>query len=268
MKKIGLLLLVCICLIAPLKAQKYRKVFFKIQTMENSEVKINIIDGVASPTGLKFKMIIYNKTKDYLLYNPNESLFIVDGKSINPVEKYLIIRPNENANVVLDLKGSGFIIPADYDFVLDGLAKVKLTDGILPGPTQSITTSEFIVGNFSLRTGKALKKTTPRTDAQYVATYTGDKIGIYEPNKVFMKLKDNQEYLNHHADQRPILFPKGFTEDFFITWKYIPLGSGDMLIDEMTVIWKEAFREVVPEKMKSYTIKMLFDKELSDLKGL
>jgi len=267
MKKIGILLFIYFCIIAPLQAQKYKKVFFKSQTIENSEVKIVFIDAVATMTGTKFKMIIYNKTKDYLIYNPNESTFVIDGKKINPVEKYLIIRPVDNASIVLDLKGPGYIIPQDYEFVLDGLKRAKLTDGILDGPTQSITKGEFTVGNFSLRTGKALKRTTPRTDAQYVATYKGDKIGIYEPNKVFMKLKDNQEYLNHHADQRPIVFTQGFTEDFFITWKYIPSGSGDMLTDEMTVIWKEAFREVVPEKMKSYTVNMPFDKDLSDLKG-
>jgi len=268
MRKKSILVLMCLWVVVSMKAQVYKKVFFKTQTIENSEIKISIVDAVATLTGTKFKMIIYNKTKDYLIYNPNESAFVIDGKKINPVEKYLIVRPVDNVSIVLDLKGKGYVVPADYDFIIEGLGRVKIMDGILNTTNSTIPSkSEFTSGGFTVKTGKVLKRTPERVDAQYVATYTGDKIGIFEPNKVFMKLKDEKEYINYHADRTPLIFPKGYSDDFFIAWKLIPTSSGDISKDDMTIIWKEAFREVVPEKMKSYTIKMPFDKETSDLKG-
>jgi hypothetical protein len=52
-----------------------------------------------------------------------------------------------------------------------------------------------------------------------------------------------------------------------VAWKDIPTTSGDMQKDEMTILWRDAFKEVTPDKMKSQNLTVIFDKETSDLKG-
>lgn len=74
----------------------------------------------------------------------------------------------------------------------------------------------------------------------FKATYNGDKIGIFEPNKIAMKMPDGKEYANYHSDRKPIVFEKGKADDFTVAWKDIPTTSGDMQKDEMTVLWKRA----------------------------
>jgi hypothetical protein len=58
-----------------LVAQEYKKVFFKTQTVETNDVKVTIDAAVATARETKFKIKIINKTNDYLIYKPSESVF-------------------------------------------------------------------------------------------------------------------------------------------------------------------------------------------------
>ena len=52
------------------KVIKYQKTFYKNQTIENADLKITIDDAVATPTGMKFKINIIDKSNDYILFKP------------------------------------------------------------------------------------------------------------------------------------------------------------------------------------------------------
>jgi hypothetical protein len=268
MKKIALALIIAAGTMSSLVAQEYKKVFFKTQTVETNDVKVTIDGAVATARETKFKIKIINKTNDYLIYKPSESVFKIGGKSYNPVEKWVIIRPNDDGSSVLNIPGTEFLVAADYDFVLEGLYRVNTNTGSVIAPDFKLPASqnEFKAASFSVTLGK-VKKTTARTDAQFIASYNGDKIGIFEPNKVAMKMPDGKEYANYHSDKKPIVFEKGKSDDFMVAWKDIPTASGDMQKDEMTILWRNAFKEVTPEKMKSQNLTVIFDKETSDLKG-
>ncbi|MGZ6520018.1 MAG: hypothetical protein ACXVED_20745, partial [Bacteroidia bacterium] len=73
MKKIFFTLIILAGLTTNLFAQKkekeikYKKVFYKSQTIENADVKITIDDAVATPFGIKFKLSIINKSIDYII---------------------------------------------------------------------------------------------------------------------------------------------------------------------------------------------------------
>ncbi|MCK6650553.1 MAG: hypothetical protein L6Q66_12920, partial [Bacteroidia bacterium] len=204
MKKIIFALFVAVAATTSTSAQEYKKVFFKTQTVETNDVKVTIDGAVATARETKFKIKLINKTNDYLIYKPAESTFKIGGKSYNPSEKWVIIRPNDDGSSVLNIPGTEFLVAADYDFVLDGLYRVNTNTGGISTPDFKLPASvnDFKTGNFTVNVVK-VKKTTARTDATFKATYNGDKIGIFEPNKIAMKMPDGKEYANYHSDRKP-----------------------------------------------------------------
>ena len=274
MKNIILSLITIFCITSSLFAQKkekpikYQKTFYKSQTIENADVKITIDDAVATPYGIKFKLSIINKSTDYIIFKPSQCVFKIKGQETKPEEKWLLIKPNDHDYRTIDLKGGQYMQPEDFTFVLDGLFKVSLdgkgnqvADFKLPSAE-----NEFKSGGFDVKLDK-LKKETARTDAKFVVNYSGDNIGIFLPNKVAMKMPDGKEYANYRSDNDPVIFDKGRIDDFTLAWKDIPISSGDMQKTEMTILWRDAFKEIVPVKIPTLALTILFDKELSYAKG-
>lgn len=250
-------------------AQKtYKKIFYKSQTIENNDLKITIEDAVATPAGVKFRLRLINKTNDYIIYKPNESTFKINGKEAKPNEDWMIIRPNESDSKVIDLKGPGYLVAENFSFVLDGVYKANINEGAVNAPEFKLPPSqnEFKAGGFDI-THVSNKKTTARTDAKFNITYNGDKIGIFEPKKVAMKMPDGKEYANYHSDKDAIVFEKGKMKSTSVAWKDVPTSSGDMQKDDMVILWRDAFKEVTPKKAPTQTLVIIFDQETTDLKN-
>ncbi len=249
-------------------AQKYKKIFYKEQTIENADVKVTIGDAVATASGIKFKIRIANKTTDYIFYNPSESIFKIGGKESKPEEKALVIRPKESDSKVVDLKGSQYMVASNYEFILDGLYKVSFIakDGIsAPDFKLPPAQNDFRASGFNVSFEKSNKETA-KTDAKFKVNYTGDKIGVFESSKVGMKMPDGKEFANY-IEKKPIFFQKGDVDDFIVAWKDIPKASGDMQKVDMLIIWRDAFKEATPEKIASQSLTILFDEETSNTKG-
>jgi hypothetical protein len=268
MKKFSILLFNLLLLLNFSNAQNYKRVFYKPQTIENNDIKIIIEDAVSSASGIKFKVSIFNKTNDYIIYKPSESVFKIGGKDYNPNEKMLVIRPNDEDYKVVDLKGSGYMIAQNFNFLIEGLYKfstevkgINTSDFKLPAGQNNIK-----AGGFDLTLQKS-KKTTAKTDATFIAKYVGEKIGVFEPNKVTMKMSDGKEYANYLSNRKPIVFAKGMEEDFTVAWKDIPSSSGDMQKQDMMIIWHDAFKEITPDKLVPLTLTVMFDEEQTKLKN-
>lgn len=272
MKKITLSIIVLICIATNLFSQKkekvikYKKTFYKNQTIENMDVKITIDDAVATPIGMKFKISIVNKSADYIIFKPSECEFKVKDSKVKPIEKWLVIRPGDKDWRIVDIKGA-YVIPENFEFLMAGFYKVSLdskgnTTADFKLPAQS---NEFKTGGFNV-TLDGFKKETAKTDAKFKVSYNGDKIGIIETNKIAAKMPDGKEFANYLTD-KPIIFDKGNVDDFKVAWKEVPLASGDMQLVEMIIIWREAFKEVTPLKIPTINLTILFDKELSMEKG-
>ncbi|HET6225864.1 MAG TPA: hypothetical protein VFF27_06265 [Bacteroidia bacterium] len=266
MKKFIALLALVYC--TAIQAQNYKRVFYKTQTVDAKDLIITVDDAVANDNGVKFRLRIKNQTNDYIIYKPSESVFKIDGKSINPNEKWLIIGPKDSDSKVIDLKGQGYKKTANFDFVLEGIYRVDANAKGVTAPDFKLPASQndFTAGPFSVTLEKA-KKETARTDAKFNVKYTGDKVAIFQPNKVAMKMPDGKEYANYHSDGKPKLLLKAEPEGFSLAWKDIPKTSGDMQFAEMIILWRDAFIEVTPVKMAATTITIEFDKETSETKG-
>lgn len=268
-----ILSLIIVCITTTLSAQKkekvinYKKTFYKDQTIENADVKITIDDAVASVTGMKFRITIINKSNEYIIFKPSECEFKIKENKIKPIEKWLIIPPNDKDWRIVNITGPQYIIPENFDFLMDGFYKVTtdskgniVSDFKLPPAS-----NEFKTGGFSV-TMSALKKETAKTDVKFKVAYNGDKIGIVETNKIAVKMPDGKEYANYLRD-KPTIFDKGSTDDFKMAWKDIPIDSGDMQKVEMIILWRDAFKEVTPFKIPALNLTILFDKKMSMAKG-
>ncbi|MCX6296127.1 MAG: hypothetical protein NTX97_08670 [Bacteroidetes bacterium] len=271
MKKLVLSFVMIISFVTFSSAQKeikYKKTFYKNQTIENAYVKITIDDAVATQIGMKFKISIVNKTNDYIIFKPSECEFQIKDNKVKPIEKWLVIRPNDKDWKIIDIKGPKYILPENFEFLLEGFYKVSIDakGNTTPDFKLPPNSNEFNTGGFSVSID-GFKKETARTDAKFKVSYNGDKIGVFEPNKVAAKMPDGKEYANFHSDNKPLLFDKGTEDDFKVAWKDIPIESGDMQKVEMTILWRDAFKEVTPVKMPSLNLTILFDQEMSLAKG-
>lgn len=264
MKKIIFSIAAITCFVT-IQAQNYKKVFYKDQTVENKDIRTTVNDAVANDAEVKFKLKVKNLTSDYILYKPSESSFKFDGKQVKPDEKPLIIRPNDDDYRVVNVKGN-YKKAADYEFLMDGVYKVSASSKGVEAPDFKLPASqnEIKAGPFVITLLKS-KKETGRTDAKFKVKYTGDKIAIFEPNKVAMKMPDGKEYANYHSDRKPQLLSNEEYE-FEVSWKDIPKASGDMQFVEMIILWRDAFKEITPEKLPSQVLTIAFDKETTEAK--
>lgn len=268
MKKNIFLFLSFIYCIGFTNAQSYKKIFYKDQTIENNSMKISIIDAVSSPGGIKFKVKIFNKTNDYIVYKPSESIFKISQKDYNPDEDWLIIRPNDDDSQVINLKGPNYMVAENFNFVMEGLYKFSTDVRSINTPDFKLPPSQNDIkaGGFNISLTKN-KKTTARTDATFLVKYVGDKIGYFEPNKVAMKMTDGKEYANFFSNKKPMVFAKGKEKNIVVAWKGIPTSSGDMQKEDMTILWHDAFKEITPDKMMSQTLTVMFDEDMTKEKN-
>lgn len=265
MKKTVLTLVVFISCTA-LQAQKYKKIFYKDQTIEGKEIKVMVEDAVATNSEIKFKLKIKNLTSDYILYKASESSFVIGGKTANPEEKPLVIRPNDTDYRVVNLTGD-HKKAENFEFKMDGIYKISATANGTDAPDFQLPRSQnsFTTGPFTVTCLKD-KRETARTDVKFAVKYTGDKVAIFEPNKVALKMPDGKEYANYHSDRKPQVLTKEEFE-FTVSWKDIPKTSGDMQFANMLIVWRDAFKEITPEKLPVQIINIEFDKDVTEIKN-
>ena len=244
---------------------KYEKLYYKDSKVETNDLVITVDDAVSTAAETKFKLKITNKTADYIIYKPEESKFIINGKEFKPTEKWLIILPNESDFRVVNLKGADYNAVKNYSFVLDGLYKVPSTKGVVTVPDFKLPPSQndFKADNFSCTLVKLVKES-DKTEVKFKCAYNGNKIGFVFPSKASVKMPDGKEYANGKSKSRPILLLRGESDDFILKWDRMEGGKAmDMQIVEMIIKWNETFLEADTEKMKSETIELGFDEVMS-----
>ena len=257
------------------KEIKYAKLFYRDMSIENGDVTYTVDNAVSTDGETKFKLTINNKTNDFILYKPEESKFIIDGKEIKPTEKWKIIEPNSSNWVTVNIKGTGYNAIKSYSFVLDGLYKISTSAKSIATPDFKLplAKNDFTTGSFNLKVNK-LYKESDATNLKMDVSYNGDKIGIIFPEKAGVVMPDGKEYAAVKPTGLlkkggPILFiKKGTSDSFSVNWERMDGGKTmDMQKADMTVKWNDAFVEVAPVKMKVETLNLEFDEVASNAKG-
>lgn len=256
------------------KEVKYAKLYYKDMKVENNDVTITVDNAVSTDGETKFKLKITNKTNDFIIYKPEESKFIINGKESKPSEKSKVIKPNDSDWMIINLKGPNYNGVKSYSFLLDGLYKVSATEkGIVtPDFRLPVTKNEFKTGNYTVKVKKVYKES-DATKLSLDVTYSGDKIGVINSEKVGVLMPDGNEYAALKptgllAKSGPVLLKKGDTESVSLNWDRMEGGKTmDMQKVEMMVKFNDMFTEASPVKIKPETLQMEFDEVTSNEKG-
>jgi hypothetical protein len=252
------------------KEVKYEKMYYKNTTIETPEATIMVDDAVSTNGETKFKIKIMNKTGDYLIYKPEESKFIIDGKEQKPKQvKWEIIGPNDHGSIVVSLPATGMNKVKSYSFSMDGIYKVAIHDNGIAAPDFKLPPSqnEFKAGSFDVSLAK-LDKETDKTTVKFKCTYNGDKIGLVFPSRISVMMPDGKEYASVKHKGKPVFLKKGEEESFTAAWDRMAGGKEmDMQKVDMMMKWNATFTEVTPVKLKSETIMLEFDEATSNEKG-
>ncbi len=257
------------------KEVKYDKMYYKNLTKETDDITITVDNAVSTDGETKFKLKIENKTGNFLIYKPEESKFIVNGKEMKAKEKVLIIKPNSSDFRIINLKGDKFNSMKTYSFVMDGLYSVSPDSKGITAPDFKLppSTNDFSAGSFKCSMTK-LYKESDATDVKFKCAYNGSKIGFIDPSKAAVKMPDGNEYATVKQTsmlggaQGPIMLMKGEDDSFNLKWDRMEGGKKmDMQKVEMTILWREAFSESAPVKMNVETLVMEFDEIVSNEKG-
>jgi hypothetical protein len=246
------------------KEKKYAKIIYKDVKTENSDLVISVDNIVSTDAETKFKLKITNKTADYIIYKPEESKFVINGKEMTPSEKWLIISPNESDFRVINLKEKNMNTVKSYSFVVDGLYRASANAEGIPAPDFRLppTKNDFQAGSFNVSLDK-MSKESAQTDVKFKVSYNGDKIGFIFPSKAGVLMPDGNEYANGKRNASAIILTKGKDDSFTLHWDRMQGRALDMQKVEMIIKWNATFAEITPEKMKSETVEMQIDDILS-----
>jgi len=73
--------------------------YYKPVSIDLKATKIELLDVVSKIEYSKFKLKITNTSTDFILYKPQESTFIIEGKEYIPEDKKaVLIQPLDNAS--------------------------------------------------------------------------------------------------------------------------------------------------------------------------
>ena len=230
---------------------------YKEASLETDDYKIYIVDAVARGEFSKFKIRIFNKTNDFLIFKPQEMTFIGNGQTISGTDKPIIVAPNDETSKVVDFKGSGMQLET-YKLEIKGVYKVSANAPAVSAPNFDLPPSknDFKAGNFNC---KILDKsmTTDRTTAKFGCTYEGDGIGIIDPYKCSAIMPNGQENANVKK-YNGSLMEKGKYEDFFVIFNELA-GAGDMQKKSIQVKWNDTFRESKLTPLPAINVDMVKD---------
>jgi hypothetical protein len=243
--------------------KKYKEIHYTDVSREFDDIIVSTNNALSNKDMTKFKLKIVNKTKDLIIYKPEESYIKLNKKEVKPKEKWLIIDPIDSDYRVVNVLGSDFLKP--YSYFLEGVYKVSTNGKVIETPDFNLPPSqnEFTTGGFTcLMT--SLVKETDKTEAKFDCRYTGDKIGIIQPNRAAVKMPDGSEIANEKTKPSPIMVMKGKSESITLKWNRMQGGKAtDMQKIKMIILWRNTFTEADAVKVKAETLEFQIDEALS-----
>jgi hypothetical protein len=242
------------------------------QTLETKQLNIELVDVQGMIEFSKFKLKLKNKTTDYILYKPQESLFRFEFGDLKPADKKtILIQPLDKDSKVIDVKGAGRNLHVDtYKYELNGLYRIPVNVPSTPVPNLNIpiSTNEQKAGNFKIEVLKS-DQTTQETAVKFKVTYLGEGMGLVEPKLLGVKVisvrgkkhEDDRTYANDVKSSGFLLSP-GDSENF-IAYFHIEGRIADMQFANMEIVWGDTFKDCKIEKIEGATIELKVDPGLT-----
>ena len=208
----------------------------------------------------EFKLKITNTSTDFILYKPQESTFIIEGKEYIPEDKKaVLIQPLDNASKTIDAKGNGSNLHVNaFSFNLNGLYNVIPTNVPVNAPNFILppSTNQFTAGDFTVEMVNISKKT-QETTVKFKVTYTGEGMGIVDPKNLSVKIESGQIFANDKRDKTIVLAKR--ESDTFIALFHIEGKIADMQFANMEIIWNNTFKNAELRKLDGIVLNLMLD---------
>lgn len=223
------------------KPKDDEKYVYADATIETDDYKIYVIDAVAVGPQAKFKIKVFNKTNDYLLVKPSEFTYVAGDKKITSRDKTFAVPPNDEEIEVIDFRGSEMQAES-FTIEAAGIYKASAGGKVSEAPNFDIPVSknEFTAGNFSCSLKKA-DATTAKTFGRFECVYTGDGVGLINPNKAVLVMPNGSDNPNAKK-HKSIILEKAKNDDFTVVFNEVK-DAGDMQKAKVAIKWMETFRE-------------------------
>lgn len=224
---------------------KFDKIVYNDLTLESDEYTVEITNVVSTVTDAKFKLIITNKTADFLLFDASKCSFKIGDNVMTPKDKFVIVDPYDSKSKTMGVVGTNLNKYKTYTFNLAGVQRVVPLSVIENVPAFKLPASknDFTAGKFNVQL-KNSKKESGASFAKFDVQYRGDKIGFIYPSKVDVKMPDGNNYANADSKGKTFLMFPGDSEKFSANWDKMPGGrENDMQLVDMFINFTGVFAE-------------------------
>lgn len=271
MKKTVILLtvsLVSIFMIAQKKERNaiggFEKAFYfeKNKSFENCDVIIkNIVDYDG---GVKFALKITNTTSDFLIFNPEQSKIIVDGKKIQAEGKTKLIAASKTKSQTIHADRGSAKRQEAFSFLFAGLSILKEDKKAIEVEDFEIPMErkDFSFDDVSCKVSIPVRKSQKMT-VKVSMKNTGDKYIIVHPYRVGVEMPDEKTYSSKNTKEAIVLAPHS-EKTMTLKWDRMPKGNlNDMQKVDMGIDFTDVFFYAVEESLASENIEIKWDKNLT-----
>lgn len=233
--------------------KKPSKMWYKPSKTETKEVKLESQNAISEKEITKFKWIITNKTKDFLVVHPKECFLKSASAEIAPNDKKTImVRPLDNESKVIDATSTKekSLYEFNIGFSAGGIYKSKdatpldVPDFRIPVQQNVIEEGDFRIEHISSYT---------QSDVQWRVklkiTYVGTGLGIVEPRKISARTQTGTIIANNN-DEKIFALQQGESENVVTVFKSI---------DPIFMLWNDTFKEAQLEKLDNILMDFEYD---------
>lgn len=255
----------------PSNHPKHENHYKDIPPIETSEYKIEVLESHSQSQFAMVKIKITNKTKEYLIYEPSETVFAFQHGEFKPYKKRIIIAPWQYTLKTIKVSGDSRFHVDSYALILNGLYQLPSKGKVYDVPNFELpnTTNYFDIENaYNCKVSGKIIKETQVTEVPFRCTYVGKNVGLIDPSKLVIRLDDGREFatvntgsflksISTSVGDANVVFP-GDEEKVLAVFR-IPSKITDMQFANMEIDFKDAFMEAPLKKLYAPEIEFELD---------
>lgn len=219
--------------------------------MQGDEIRLEFLRAQSQQAFTMIDFKLWNDSSDYILWKPEQQLFTIGGNKQQPFDgkpKKGEITPPNGKDAKKSKVDGGFDHHVDkIEMQVGGFYKVAAEGKVLESPDFRLppAKNDWKFGPFGCELGGTSQETKVTT-ATFTCTYRGEGIGFVDPTRLGVKLDNGDEYANTNNKQKQVLLAAGESTKFAATFT-IDRKTVDMQFAKLNVIWRDTFRESLPE---------------------